>query len=54
MDPPQLRKINPADAAILYLALSAERLPLTALDAIADSRVAQRPRSRSASTKCRS
>ncbi len=42
MDPPQLRKINPADSPILYLALSAERLPLTQLDAIADSRVAQR------------
>ena len=42
MDPPQLRKINPADSPILYLALSAERLPLTALDAIADSRVAQK------------
>lgn len=42
MDPPQLRKINPADSPILYLALSAERLPLTELDAIADSRVAQR------------
>jgi len=36
------RKINPADSPILYLALSAERLPLTELDAIADSRVAQR------------
>jgi hydrophobic/amphiphilic exporter-1 (mainly G- bacteria), HAE1 family len=42
IDPPQLRKINPADSPILYLALSAERLPLTELDAIADSRVAQR------------
>ena len=42
MDPPQLRKINPSDSPILYLALSAERLPLTELDAIADSRVAQR------------
>ena len=42
MDPPQLRKTNPADSPILFLALSAERLPLTALDAIADSRVAQR------------
>ncbi len=42
MDPPQLRKINPADSPILYLAMSAERLPLTELDAIADSRVAQR------------
>ncbi len=42
IDPPQLRKINPADSPILYLALSAERLPLTELDAIADSHVAQR------------
>ncbi|MBS1147140.1 MAG: acriflavin resistance protein, partial [Proteobacteria bacterium] len=42
MDPPQLRKINPADSPILYLALSAERLPLTELDALADSRIAQR------------
>ncbi len=42
MDPPQLRKINPADSPILYLAMSAERLPLTELDAIADSRVAQK------------
>ena len=42
MDPPQLRKYNPADSPILYLAMSAERLPLTELDAIADSRVAQR------------
>lgn len=42
MDPPQLRKINPSDALILYLALSAERLPLTKLDAIADTHVAQR------------
>ncbi len=42
MDPPQLRKINPADSPIMYLAMSAERLPLTELDAIADSRVAQK------------
>lgn len=42
IDPPTLRKINPADSPILYLALSAERLPLTELDAIADSRVAQK------------
>ena len=42
MDPPQLRKINPSDSPILYLALSAERLPLTQLDAVADSVVAQR------------
>jgi HAE1 family hydrophobic/amphiphilic exporter-1 len=42
MDPPQLRKVNPSDAPILYLALSAERLPLTALDSIADTAVVQR------------
>lgn len=42
MDPPQLRKINPSDSPILYLALSAERLPLTELDAVADSHIAQR------------
>jgi len=42
IDPPQLRKINPSDSPILYLALSAERLPLTQLDAVADSVVAQR------------
>ena len=42
MDPPQLRKINPSDSPILYLALSAERLPLTQLDAVADTVVAQR------------
>ena len=42
MDPPQLRKINPSDAPILYLALSAERLPLTELDTVADTLVAQR------------
>ncbi len=42
IDAPQLRKLNPADSPILYLALSAERLPLTELDAIADARVVQR------------
>jgi HAE1 family hydrophobic/amphiphilic exporter-1 len=42
MDPPQLRKLNPSDAPILYLALSADRLPLTELDALADSLVTQR------------
>ena len=42
IDPPQLRKINPADSPVLFLALSSDRLPLTQLDHIADSRVAQR------------
>ena len=42
MDPPQLRKLNPSDAPIVYLALSADHLPLTKLDAVADTVVAQR------------
>ncbi|MCA1979029.1 MAG: efflux RND transporter permease subunit [Thiobacillus sp.] len=42
MDLPQLRKLNPADAPILFIALSATRLPLTELDALGDSHVAQR------------
>ena len=42
IDPPQLRKINPADSPVLFLALSSDRLPLTQLDHIADTRVAQR------------
>jgi len=39
--PPNLRKVNPADFAIIYLALSAEQLPLTRLDEYAETRVAQ-------------
>ncbi len=39
--PPSLRKVNPADFAIIYLALSAEQLPLTQLDEYAETRVAQ-------------
>ena len=39
--PPTLRKVNPADFAIIYLALSAKRLPLTQLDDYAETRVAQ-------------
>jgi HAE1 family hydrophobic/amphiphilic exporter-1 len=42
IDPPQLRKSNPADSPILFLALTAERMPLTELDRLADSRVVQR------------
>ena len=42
MDPPQLRKLNPSDAPILYLALSADHLPLTELDKVADTAVVQR------------
>jgi hydrophobe/amphiphile efflux-1 (HAE1) family protein len=39
--PPSLRKVNPADFAIIYLALSADRLPLPKLDEYAETRVAQ-------------
>ncbi len=39
--PPSLRKVNPADFAIIYLALSARELPLTQLDDFAETRVAQ-------------
>ena len=39
--PPTLRKVNPADFAIIYLALSAKQLPLTQLDEYAETQVAQ-------------
>jgi HAE1 family hydrophobic/amphiphilic exporter-1 len=39
--PPNLRKVNPADFSIIYLALSAKQLPLTQLDEYAETRVAQ-------------
>jgi HAE1 family hydrophobic/amphiphilic exporter-1 len=39
--PPSLRKVNPADFAVIYLALSADQLPLTRLDEFAQTRVAQ-------------
>jgi HAE1 family hydrophobic/amphiphilic exporter-1 len=39
--PPSLRKVNPSDFAIIYLALSADQLPLTQLDEYAETRVAQ-------------
>lgn len=42
MDLPQMRKLNPADSPILYLALTATDLPLPLLDEIADTRIAQR------------
>jgi len=42
IDPPTLRKINPADSPILYLALTAKTLPLPALDDFADTHIAQR------------
>jgi HAE1 family hydrophobic/amphiphilic exporter-1 len=42
MDPPTLRKVNPADAPIMFLALTAKTLPLPALDEFADTNIAQR------------
>jgi HAE1 family hydrophobic/amphiphilic exporter-1 len=39
---PTMRKVNPADAAILYLALTAPNLPMTQLNDYADTRIAQR------------
>jgi HAE1 family hydrophobic/amphiphilic exporter-1 len=42
IDPPTLRKVNPADAPILFLGLTAKTLPLPALDEFADTHIAQR------------
>jgi HAE1 family hydrophobic/amphiphilic exporter-1 len=40
--PPTLRKVNPADYAIMYLALSSPTLPLSAVDDYAETVLAQR------------
>ncbi|HET9701323.1 MAG TPA: efflux RND transporter permease subunit, partial [Burkholderiales bacterium] len=40
--PPTFRKLNPADAAIFYLALTSETLPLSAVDEYAQTLLAQR------------
>ena len=39
--PPTFRKVNPADAAILYLAMSSTTLPLTQVDEYAETELAQ-------------
>ncbi|SEQ69832.1 hydrophobic/amphiphilic exporter-1, HAE1 family [Solimonas aquatica] len=39
---PTLRKVNPADSPILFLAMSATTIPLTTLDDFAETRVANR------------
>lgn len=39
--PPSLRKVNPADASIIYLALTSGHLPVTAMDEYAETRVAE-------------
>jgi len=41
-EPPTLRKLNPADAPVLTLALSAEHVPMQKLDEFADAHIAQR------------
>ncbi len=42
MDPPTLRKVNPADAPIMFLAVTSRTQTMTALDAFADTHIAQR------------
>ncbi|MBM3342765.1 MAG: efflux RND transporter permease subunit [Betaproteobacteria bacterium] len=42
IDPPTLRKLNPADAPILFLGLTAKTLPLPALDDFAETHISQR------------
>jgi len=42
MDPPTLRKVNPADAPIMFLAVTAKTLPMQALDEFSDTHIAQR------------
>jgi len=41
-EPPTLRKLNPADAPVLTLALSAEHVPMQKLDEFVDTHIAQR------------
>jgi HAE1 family hydrophobic/amphiphilic exporter-1 len=42
MDPPVLRKVNPADSPILFLAFTARTMPLSRLNEFADTRIAPR------------
>ncbi len=42
MDPPTLRKVNPADAPILFLGVTAKTVPMHELDKFADTHIAQR------------
>jgi HAE1 family hydrophobic/amphiphilic exporter-1 len=39
---PRMRKVNPADSPIIFLALTAKNLPLTALNEFADNQISQR------------
>lgn len=38
--PPSIRKVNPADASILYLALTADNVPMTKVDDYAENYIA--------------
>jgi HAE1 family hydrophobic/amphiphilic exporter-1 len=42
MEPPVMRKLNPADSPILFLAFTGENLTLSRLNDFADTRIAQR------------
>ena len=42
MDPPSLKKLNPADAPVLILAVSAKNVPMSDIDKFADSHISQR------------
>jgi HAE1 family hydrophobic/amphiphilic exporter-1 len=42
MDPPTLRKVNPADAPIMFLAVTSRTSTMQALDEFADTHIAQR------------
>ena len=39
---PSMRKVNPAESPILFLALTAKNIPMTTLDQYADTHIAQR------------
>src|SRR3954469_17768577 len=42
MDPPTLRKVNPADAPIMFLAVTSSTIPMTDVNMFADQHIAQR------------
>jgi HAE1 family hydrophobic/amphiphilic exporter-1 len=42
IDPPSLRKLNPADAPVMILAVSSKTVPMSDIDKFADSHISQR------------
>jgi len=42
MDPPSLKKVNPADSPVLILAVTAKNVPMSDIDKFADSHISQR------------